>query len=332
MAREWVSWVLDRSPTCGGSARLVLVILAERADKDGFCWPSVADIARRACLQERRTQIILRRLKIDGQIRILTGGKGPRHPNGYLLVGERDAAMIDGLADKSQAFLAWRLRAHARTPLATEKGRTREPMRAHFEIAKGAFGGPKRAHAPTPEPTAEPVSKPPKEPEEKTFLCERKAAAGNGNGTAARPVSFEIDLDAARRAANGNGLAVGKVISEHGAAGLQARLRTATDPKEKDRLFEETLRQRAADKDKQSKAALRKLLAESPDAEAYHERIGKILQAGGCDARFIAEVLETKAPPALVEGIAGEYADARQPIRKPGAWFRDRLRRAGVKI
>ncbi|KAA3645361.1 MAG: hypothetical protein DWQ07_12905 [Chloroflexi bacterium] len=42
------------------SARLVMLSLADRADDDGYCWPSMADIARRCLIDYRTVQYCVR--------------------------------------------------------------------------------------------------------------------------------------------------------------------------------------------------------------------------------------------------------------------------------
>ncbi|KAA3644804.1 MAG: hypothetical protein DWQ07_15475 [Chloroflexi bacterium] len=42
------------------SARLVMLSLADRADDDGYCWPSLADIARRCLIDYRTAQYCVR--------------------------------------------------------------------------------------------------------------------------------------------------------------------------------------------------------------------------------------------------------------------------------
>lgn len=91
MSFKAVDWVLDHSQA-EGSARLVLIVLAENADQDdGSCWPSVNTIARRARISTRSVQYALRQLVDMGELAIhaQAGGhadwRGDRRPNLYVL-------------------------------------------------------------------------------------------------------------------------------------------------------------------------------------------------------------------------------------------------------
>lgn len=77
MSVHVTSWVLRNSPATLGD-RLVLLVLADKADEDGTnAWPSVATIANEARLSERQAQRCLRNLEQIGQI-----VRHGRHRNG----------------------------------------------------------------------------------------------------------------------------------------------------------------------------------------------------------------------------------------------------------
>lgn len=71
------AWVFDCSEATGND-RLVLLALADRADEYGYCWPGIADIARKARVCERTAQRSLSALvdlkELDIPYR--TGGSG----------------------------------------------------------------------------------------------------------------------------------------------------------------------------------------------------------------------------------------------------------------
>jgi hypothetical protein len=76
--------VFDQS-AARGSARLVLVVLADRADENGRCWPGLADIARRSGLEtERAVRRALAKLVRLGEVTIDPGG-GRGRTNVYTL-------------------------------------------------------------------------------------------------------------------------------------------------------------------------------------------------------------------------------------------------------
>lgn len=56
------------------SDRFVLLALADYANDDGECWPSIAGIVRKTCLSERGVQAIIKRLQSDGWLQISVGG------------------------------------------------------------------------------------------------------------------------------------------------------------------------------------------------------------------------------------------------------------------
>ena len=51
-----------------GSARLVLLVLAEHADDDGVCWPSIALIARECRCSKRYVIKMIQRLEAEGEV------------------------------------------------------------------------------------------------------------------------------------------------------------------------------------------------------------------------------------------------------------------------
>ena len=73
MSIKITSWVWKNGPTDQGEL-LVLLALADFANEDGVCWPSMASIATKARLTERGAQKIVRRLEANGRLSIDTGG------------------------------------------------------------------------------------------------------------------------------------------------------------------------------------------------------------------------------------------------------------------
>ena len=56
------------------SERFVLLALADFANDQGECWPSMQRLAEKTCMTERGAQKIVRRLEADGWLTIGTGG------------------------------------------------------------------------------------------------------------------------------------------------------------------------------------------------------------------------------------------------------------------
>ncbi len=53
-----------------GAKLLILLALADRADEEGICWPSVAYLALKARISERQAQRLLRELEDEEAIRV----------------------------------------------------------------------------------------------------------------------------------------------------------------------------------------------------------------------------------------------------------------------
>lgn len=77
--------IMSRVWECGPEKqadRFVLLAIADYANDDGECWPSIAGICRKTCMSERGVQVIIRRLEAQGWLHIETG-KGRRNCNLY---------------------------------------------------------------------------------------------------------------------------------------------------------------------------------------------------------------------------------------------------------
>lgn len=71
-----LAWDLPLSST----EKLVLLALADCANDEGECWPSIATIGRKACIGERSVQRSIQSLKDQGHLtRIEVTGKGCRY-------------------------------------------------------------------------------------------------------------------------------------------------------------------------------------------------------------------------------------------------------------
>ena len=81
--------VWDDARTQAHSELLVLLALADWANDDGYCWPTVSALAAKARLSERAVQQILGRLTATGRIRRLSGG-GRGRGNQYQVVSVKN--------------------------------------------------------------------------------------------------------------------------------------------------------------------------------------------------------------------------------------------------
>ena len=83
--------VWDDLRTQAHSELLVLLALADWANDDGYCWPTISALAAKARLSERAVQQILGRLTATGRIRRIQGG-GRGRANRYQVVTARNGA------------------------------------------------------------------------------------------------------------------------------------------------------------------------------------------------------------------------------------------------
>lgn len=105
MSIAMMTWVWQTSDL-KGTELLIELALADFANDEGKCWPSVRTIARKARCSERRVQLALNRLKDEGRLSVdEQASETHRHTNVYTLVGAE-------MGEKS-------------APLLRNKGRTR---------------------------------------------------------------------------------------------------------------------------------------------------------------------------------------------------------------
>ena len=83
--------VWDDERTQAHSELLVLLALADWANDEGHCWPTISALATKARLSERAVQQILGRLTATGRIRRIQGG-GRGRTNQYQVVVARNGA------------------------------------------------------------------------------------------------------------------------------------------------------------------------------------------------------------------------------------------------
>jgi hypothetical protein len=81
--------VWDDLRTQAHSELLILLALADWANDDGYCWPTISALATKARLSERAVQQILGRLTTTGRIRRIQGG-GRGRANRYQIVTARN--------------------------------------------------------------------------------------------------------------------------------------------------------------------------------------------------------------------------------------------------
>lgn len=107
------------------SALVVMLALANRADEDGLCWPGVAYIAKRARLEERQVQNILRQLAASGELYVTSGG-GRGNTNLYFITCGMSAEQIASVLVERLDMLPLDAARIAETVQSSEKGAIRE--------------------------------------------------------------------------------------------------------------------------------------------------------------------------------------------------------------
>jgi hypothetical protein len=75
-------WPLQLPPT----QKAVLISLADQANDQGFCWPSVATLCERTCLAERTVRLAIRGLEGEGLLKVEIGAM---KANRYTLIPRR---------------------------------------------------------------------------------------------------------------------------------------------------------------------------------------------------------------------------------------------------
>lgn len=75
-----VEQVLERCDLTDPREVMVMIALANHANEDGVCWPSISKIMELSRMSERGVQQIMRRLSVRGYLEIQTrGGKGGKN-------------------------------------------------------------------------------------------------------------------------------------------------------------------------------------------------------------------------------------------------------------
>ena len=69
MSLRVMSWAFEESPT-RGAERLVLLALAEYANDEGYCWPSMASTARKGGVTRRSVIRVIKRLEEKGCLQV----------------------------------------------------------------------------------------------------------------------------------------------------------------------------------------------------------------------------------------------------------------------
>ncbi len=80
----------------GASSKVLLLLLAGHAGKDGRCWPSVARLAKQGCMSERAARVALHVLAAAGLVQVQTEGRAGRSRIYTLAVPASPAGTVTG--------------------------------------------------------------------------------------------------------------------------------------------------------------------------------------------------------------------------------------------
>ena len=69
-----MAWVFNHAPTTDGTNQLVALAIADHADEEGYCYPSIERLARRARLSERTVRRSVESLIALSVIEVVRGG------------------------------------------------------------------------------------------------------------------------------------------------------------------------------------------------------------------------------------------------------------------
>lgn len=135
-----MSWVWADSPS-EGSDRLVLLAIADEANDQGYCWPGLPRLGRKARVSRRTVIRSIQALEAAGELLIGRGGKGPGDPNHYIVVMGRDVELLLGMFPES-------------------KGAKLAPSMGDSDDREGDNGGAVRVSPVAPDPTTNPPENP----------------------------------------------------------------------------------------------------------------------------------------------------------------------------
>ncbi|MBP8291734.1 MAG: helix-turn-helix domain-containing protein [Caldilineaceae bacterium] len=83
-----------------GSALLMLLAIADHANDDGVCWPSISTLAEKARVKPRQAQNLITQLRESGELSVRTG-KGRNNTSIYVVtIGEKGA--IQRVIDRAE--------------------------------------------------------------------------------------------------------------------------------------------------------------------------------------------------------------------------------------
>lgn len=135
-------WDMD-NPELNGSKLLTLLALADYANEQDTCWPSIPTLAKRARVSERQAQRIIQWLEEQHYIECTERGNGKGHSSRYLITLNGDIAMSPNAAAKDDIAMS-----------------PNEPQRVTSSAPKGDIQRAKGDIAMSPDPSSDPPIEP----------------------------------------------------------------------------------------------------------------------------------------------------------------------------
>lgn len=99
MSIKYMTCVWESDRPWAGSVLLVMLALADYANDDGYCWPSIGSVARKCRLSERQAQRIIRDLVDDRSLEIAKHGDGRGNTTFYRIKGDADVTLYSKKGD-----------------------------------------------------------------------------------------------------------------------------------------------------------------------------------------------------------------------------------------
>lgn len=93
MSIKVMSWVWDNSKQ-EGTNLLMLLAIADHANDDGICWPSIDRLAAKCRLKRRWAQAVIAKLEESGELEVQRG-TGRSNTSLYLIKGASDDTLYD---------------------------------------------------------------------------------------------------------------------------------------------------------------------------------------------------------------------------------------------
>ena len=99
MSVHWMSWVWKNGPA-DSMDRFVLLKLADNANQDGKCWPSLPEIALATCLSESSVRRSVQKLEKGGWLEVFRGVGRGKSSHYTLIEKVSDSYLLKGVPQK----------------------------------------------------------------------------------------------------------------------------------------------------------------------------------------------------------------------------------------